>query len=373
MNETLVTSSIMGHRRVAMRAILLFGSIAVSLLLGECCARLLGVRPPRSYVQPDPMTGTRLASNIDAIDRHGAPMYEYRVRTNDHGFRMNEEVRKDEPSILLLGDSFTFGWGVEVQQSFAGMLSARAAQADYPQLINAGVGGASTGHVRRRLEQVSRELDLCGAIYFMNANDVLDNVVTDINYRTTTYHANPNGSVALTDAPVYSPFKRAIFRWTPYSWALRHSHLFALARSALVRGATNGPSFSVDAATTERDDLAVRVTLAHLELLRQAADDQRMPLLIVWIPPIQNIFVTPAAVGNRYVELLEGARELGMRIVDPTAILRDTMAATGAQNDYYFPDGHYTAKGNAAFETAIRSDVLKFAASCNQTPVSGVQ
>ena len=71
-----------------------------------------------------------------------------RVKTNSIGFRDDEisDKRTGEFRILFLGDSVTFGWGVEAQDTFSER-TGRLLQADSSLLItaiNSGVGGYNT-------------------------------------------------------------------------------------------------------------------------------------------------------------------------------------------------------------------------------------
>ena len=66
------------------------------------------------------------------------------VRTNTNGLR-SEEPREAYPKILVLGDSFTFGWGVAQDETFVSLLE-RKLKNEFPQiqLINAGIGNYNT-------------------------------------------------------------------------------------------------------------------------------------------------------------------------------------------------------------------------------------
>ena len=109
-------------------------------------------------------------------------------------------------------------------------------------------------------------------IYFLNSNDLTDNLITAIDYRVTSYRSSTNGSVQLTDEKVYSPTKRFLFTYTPYGWLNQHSHLFLLVKrvvkSALASGpgsAVNGElSFGAGALKGKRANLAVAVTVVAL-------------------------------------------------------------------------------------------------------------
>lgn len=72
----------------------------------------------------------------------------YRVQTNAQGFRMSRPVHDDpdKTTILVLGDSFTFGTGVDTADAYPDVLNARLG---HSQVINAGVPGAGIAEASR--------------------------------------------------------------------------------------------------------------------------------------------------------------------------------------------------------------------------------
>jgi len=90
--------------------------------------------------EEDPELGVRLKPNTDVMIE-GHPDYRYRIKTHlnlpDRGFRGNVETR---PLVgVALGDSFTFGFGVEAEDAWPEQLS-RLASKNFANL-----GGLSYG------------------------------------------------------------------------------------------------------------------------------------------------------------------------------------------------------------------------------------
>ena len=91
---------------------------------------------------------------------------------NDRGFRGVPPV-EDKKTILFLGTSITFGWGVQHRDSFAGQVVAQlkaAGQGEW-QCINASVPGYSTYQIRKRAEQLIAELQPDVVIVEAGLND----------------------------------------------------------------------------------------------------------------------------------------------------------------------------------------------------------
>jgi hypothetical protein len=120
---------------------LLFVSISAPLAVGELA--LVGLAPwpglhpaPRAFVgehenRPsrhfvvDGETGWRMRANTAFRWQIEGQWSHYRA--NAQGFRSNVDFRADEPAdrITIVGDSFAFGTGVELEETFASLLDAR--------------------------------------------------------------------------------------------------------------------------------------------------------------------------------------------------------------------------------------------------------
>lgn len=121
--------------------------LAITALLGtaELGVRLLGgpVRVDQDrqlpMCRPDALTIWRYKPDIALTYR--APEFEMTIRTNGEGLRNSDLPAADLPTILFIGDSFTFGWGVEERERFsdlvAGLLPA-ATTGPGVRIVNAG-------------------------------------------------------------------------------------------------------------------------------------------------------------------------------------------------------------------------------------------
>ena len=100
----------------------------------------------------DPRLHWKLRPNADVV------FEKRRVRTDPQGFQ-GEAPRADERTLLVLGDSTAFGWGVGEGEAFADILAARLSTAgpNAPALaplrvVNAGMPGYSSFQVRLQAE-----------------------------------------------------------------------------------------------------------------------------------------------------------------------------------------------------------------------------
>lgn len=84
------------------------------------------------------------------------PDYSSTVRTDAEGHRLGSlgEVEYDKKLIVLCGDSFTFGWGVSTEETFASYLDeiVHRVSGGTHRVVNLGVGGYGTFQYYFRLK-----------------------------------------------------------------------------------------------------------------------------------------------------------------------------------------------------------------------------
>jgi len=353
--------------------VLLLGATAVGLGLAEVGTRLLAPQVlVRAYSLPDPELGFTMRPSALYHDTYFG---DYWVRTNSAGLRMDEEVDMS-PSrrrVVVYGDSFVFGWGVNAEDSFFTLIK-RTVEAQDPtlQLLNAGVGAYSTGHVKKQLDR--NLFAPIAAVYFFNPNDVLDNASTDINYRVADHRFLSNGTVEIEDRKVFAPWKRFLLMYTPYGWLNQHSHLFVLGKEALKRGilwnravvTEEGPSYTVTRVSADADQVAlVELSLAHMRRVVAAA--RGIPLLVVWIPSYYDMFNPDPELPE--VRLLAAMREglanlagepATFTFVDSVPLIRRGREWAARSNRMHQADGHFSVKGNRWFAQLIVGPISKF-------------
>ena len=74
---------------------------------------------------------------------HNTSEFELDVKINNLGFRgANTTIKKTKKRVLLIGDSFTFGWGVELQETWRSILANQHPEIEF---LNLGQGGNHPG------------------------------------------------------------------------------------------------------------------------------------------------------------------------------------------------------------------------------------
>lgn len=188
--------------------VLTLTALAASLLGMEWGTRVLVLQNlVRAYLVPDPDLGMAIGPNKRYLDTYlsdGA----YEVRTNAAGMRMDEpaDMSPSRLRVPVYGDSFTFGWGLDTEKNyFHALKRAAKKRAQRLQLLNAGVGGYGTGHIKILMSRHLPALKPAAVIYFFNCNDIVDNVVVDLDFRVSEMRNGDDGRPRLLDVRPFAP------------------------------------------------------------------------------------------------------------------------------------------------------------------------
>lgn len=172
-------------RTLARRILLGLSATLVALLLAEAALRAFSMEPfpswsPRYLHVGDDALGLVPAAHFSG--RQESSEYSVAIRTNSLGLRSPEPTGEPGVDVVLLGDSFAFGQGVERERTSAHLLGVElgAAPGAPPHAVrvhNAGVMSYGTRQAVGRLRRLAAELDpdLCILLFFAG-NDPLDNV-----------------------------------------------------------------------------------------------------------------------------------------------------------------------------------------------------
>jgi hypothetical protein len=217
-----------------MRAINVFLALAVSLAmffaLLEGGLRLLDKGPPPSLLQPDPELGWSKKPHAEIVRKTSA--FRVHFATNSDGLRDDPigPKRDGEFRVLALGDSFTFGFGVERDQHFVDLLEGywRSEGRDV-RVINAGTEAWDTAQAARWLELHGSRFQPDAVLVFPYENDL---------YWNSQTHYLTHGRV---DKPRYREDgtleARTLAAWPPRPWHQRWALTRTLGFKPRIEGA----------------------------------------------------------------------------------------------------------------------------------------
>ena len=187
-------------KKIKFILIISFVTVIVFLVIAEI---LLSLINPQPYQYPTLKFSEKYKkiyhSNI-TIKHHSPPETRY-YSTNDMGFRKSGfKISKEnkKPDIILLGDSFTFGIGVNDGYEFASVMADKL-KPDY-NVINLGIGGWGLTQEIRVFYEIGQSYDPEIVIIFFCNNDPDDNLldaVTEIKNGKFEFIDSDNSSSGL--------------------------------------------------------------------------------------------------------------------------------------------------------------------------------
>ena len=249
-------------RRRGTRAAVALAATGLALVAAELAWRGLRTRgfgPTTNphYVEADPRLGWRYRPGAEL--RHTSADFDVAVRINAEGFRDASTAAAGQRPIVTLGDSFTFGWGVEEREAFPALLE----EASGVPVDNLGVSGFGTGQEVRLFEALGAPRAPRAVVLTVCPNDV-EEVGRDRMYGRSK--------------PLYDPAADRFGDPEPEGWLRRHSHLWRSLTKA--REARRTRPLGPDEVTAGREAvvrllerLAAGAAEAGARLVVQAWDD----------------------------------------------------------------------------------------------------
>ncbi len=276
------------------------------------------------------------------------PEFDTGIVINSKGLRDREYAYAKPDStkrILCLGDSFTFGYGVEWKETYAKvlekLLDCGKVNGMRWQVVNAGVGGTGAAHQLAYLEVEGLKYDpdivmvcICGA------NDFSDNSMYGL-------YSLEDGGLVRHEAHLPSLIRlrlqlRHIMLYLPgYRTLFGESHLitfirYRIARHAYARRASN----LRDPATIEAGrKRAYELTEALFSALQARCQAAGADLIVIAVPEVDG---SPPP--ERVANLISFIRSQGISYVDLEQRFRQEQAA-GAEV-FYPLDTHWNSNGH---------------------------
>jgi hypothetical protein len=345
-----------------------FNIAAIALVLAgaELAARALagGVQADEQLpmCEPDPVTVWRYRPNIALTYR--TPEFEMAIRTDGDGLRSSATPGKTGPTVLFIGDSFTFGWGVDQQRRFSEVVGQALGDV---RIVNA-------GHWMYAYDQ---QLVLLKELVARHRPAVVVQGFYWLHVRTLYNHRDVrdrDGALVAVEAPSLRVDDRGVLRFHS-EWVddppLGSQVAALLARSLLNRDLRRQaatwveymrPGSTADAELWAESDRLVGETIAYLRSVG-----------VAYLPFLIPTSVEVGGIGWSHVGWTEKAAPSG---VDPALPARRLAAMfskrgttpidlhealrAGGGSTFYFPvDGHWTEQGHAAAGAALAPAVAQ--------------
>lgn len=264
------------------------------------------------------------------------------VRTDAQGFRISSGDPAEAFDMVWLGDSFTFGHGVDHEQCFVGLLQAKAGPS--PVMANAAVPGYGPVQYVQTLEYL---LSGTRRPRYVVVGSFVGNDFQDCIW---------NKDVRVREGVVGH-------RGDLRSFAKLHSHLYRLGSKLYHSMAqdpedTRGFQDSMGTAGQWESEPLIKAAAVYREKLSELAALCRrhsIGLLVVLIPP-RGAVEAAARVDSGPTDLrlpVQRAAAILGELDIPTLDLLPTLAAHPVESLYFTHDGHFTPKGHRIAADAI--------------------
>ena len=330
-------------RGILINLFLIIISTLLALFLSEIALRVMGLEP--LYVSPerdrfwkyDPVLGWAHQPGQEGIFE--TRQFRTLVRINENGFRDRSHsfARQSEiERILVLGDSFAWGYGVEESERFSQLLE----KSPDVEVINAGVSGYSTDQELLWYQREGIRYDTDLVILAFTGNDVGDNnqeLVSTIYYKPR--FVLEGGQLVATGNPVpkTSPQGRLIYSLSQRSaltFFLVQRYFDLLSIYGKIEANSDHASSPVSGINAEPEPF--KLTIALIAEMRKMAESRKAKFMIVATDRWWN-----GPSGTTYKDFVEALRAQGFLVLDV-----ESMPGFDPEEMLIPDDGHWNQSGH---------------------------
>ena len=341
---------------------LLFGSAALEIGLGYLQSRIQSSdRMDPGLIRYDTTLGWKLTPGWRGAHENYDFDVNYRVARS--GFRGRSDYTQPGRRIGVFGDSFTFGLGVNDDETLVAALDVHLA--DTANAYNFGVPGYSTDQEVLLAERVLSRTRLSEVVLVVYlGNDLIDNM---LGYPIQGPRAKPYFQLAAQNrlvrrnAPVPRVPKSGADLGVTYTSVLlggnsavqRPGRMDRIIGSfEIVRrlGISWPPPQRLFPAATRQFAESLRLFDGLVDLLRSVTDQRGSTLRLVLLPG-RSYFANPRGYSAQYQDhirqqILAGPAVASLPVVDLAARFIADLGRDEAAGQYFRYDGHLTAAGN---------------------------
>lgn len=282
-------------RRFAFRICGLMVALAFASVAGEMALRL--VAPQK--ILPRYVTDSGFGVKVhwpNLVTHHSTGEYRIEIRTNSLGMRADKEYPFAKPPgtfrIVGVGDSFTIGYEVEVEDCYLSRVERSLRDAGKPvEVLNLGVSGFGTAEELIMLRERGFKFEPDAVVVGYFDNDIGDNT------RSQLFALGDDGALMRRNAS-YLPAVKAqdfLFSLAPYRFLAENSHLMCFVReqaSEIVQKRMRKKS--AVAQSLSNDDEA-KLTAALLDEVKRECDARGIRFYVLIIPSPDNSSNFPLA------------------------------------------------------------------------------
>ena len=268
-------------------------------------------------------------------------VYNYTYTNDEHARRITSNDKSGtnfNKTIMLIGDSFTYGIGVNDQETFAYQLQDKLKSSGV-KVINGGTPGKGTDYALKYYQVFKEDVKPDMVIYMSHFNDVQDN------FREYYYERKSGTELKEKkfDAAFYDR-KKSISKSSVYRWLGRNSHLFSLVKSFVVTVMMPAHVIAYEEDFENKD--ANNFTTIILDHLKNELSNDGVEFHTFYIPhendmkvlKAENKLRGPESFFKNYCE----SNQVGYK-----SFTDEMVQKSKTIDELYLEEGHWTPKGHA--------------------------
>ena len=282
---------------------------------------------------------------------------DYSFTNNAWGLRGAREYNKEKTTdfrILVLGDSFTYGLGVNDEQVFTVLLEKNLSRSGRSvEVINAGIPGKGTDYALKFMQTRGLELDPDLVILCFNRTDYWDNERADY------YTINSDGSVSAKILS-NSVCAKKIFLVNSafYNWLVSWSHLANLFRNYatnIIAKWQHKPGENCRGRTIisypAEGGYDRQLTLSYIELLNKEVKKSGAVFLVFYVGECVEVdlYRRKGMFSDCEKDFREMLQDLDVANFSLTEVVANTDLATQAIYNMDTQDNHFSVNGHIIF------------------------
>lgn len=275
-----------------MKNVLLFlSAVLVSLILCEALVRLTVPQNLSGSWRELSQDKSYLLNKSSGISKHQFGERQVVYRFEFPHLRSTENEKKQcQKKVLILGDSFTFGWLLDAEQTYVSRLEKffLGQGLDYC-FYNAAAGGWGVADYSAFYEDFGNLIKPDLVLVFLNLDDI------SRAYQSNIYHL-VDGDLVRVSLPNQALYLKQLMNSLPgYQWLLEHSQVFQLIRSVVLGissrrigneetgkvGVNWSTRMGADLHSKEESDSAVTLAKSLFVRLNALANSRGSELLVV--------------------------------------------------------------------------------------------
>ena len=336
---------------------LLVASHGFSVIVGEAMLHVIDhpwSKPVlKTWLEPIPIMGFRLPSNFE-----GRGIVDEYIKTNSQGLRdVEHSLKKEEGTlrILGLGDSFTFGWGVKLEESFLKQLETSLTRETNRNVeaINAGVPGYGLNHYYIYLKNIGIKYqpDIVVLSYFVD--DLPTSLQEELQPYEESFHERLQYKGGILHRSRFYNFitsAAAIIRVRNHASVVDHIRNMEVRRVAWAR--YENPLLVKEGGKGAETIALLEEFLTQIKAITAA---NHATLVMMFIPDISHLYHPEYQNINGVLRQL--TTKLDIPFVDMTPIFE---SSKDLSTYYLFPkDAHTNVRGHQAMASALTELICK--------------